>query len=633
MSMAKKKMALTLSSLLGVAAVAVLLILLNLLFKPVNARWDCTEAKVYTLSAGTRQILGKLDRSVSIRFYYSKDVANMPVFLKTYASRVEDLLGEYKRYGGRYLDIKKLNPKPDSDEEDSANLDGINGQPLDALGNDLVYLGIAVSSAGKTTILPFLSPEKEAMLEYELTRAISEVQSVKKPKVAVLSPLRVMGGIDDPQAMMRGQGGMKPAWTVIKELRRAYQVEELAAGASAVGADIDLLVLLHPKELSPETLYAIDQFVLRGGRLLAFLDPVCMVDLQNAQQQQHMAPVPSDLGVLLEAWGVSFSGGKVVVDRKLATRLRTGNGPELMPTVLSVTRAEIASEDPAAAALSNLVLFTAGAFSGKGAEGLAKTVLLRSSDDVQLMESFAIQRSPADIMKDFSSDDTPKELAVKLTGTFRTAFPDGRPGAAAAGSEAADSAPAEGLRESARPGAVVLVGDADMLYDPFCVRASNFLGQEIVQPLNDNINLALNMIDNLLGDSALFSIRSRQTAARPFVRVREMEADAEKRFQDKIAKLENDLRKVQMEIQGMQRNREQGERELLSAEQRELLKQYRRKESEAKQELKAVRKQLRRDIDSLQNRLMLANTALMPLLVIAGGLILAFVKSRRNKRQ
>ena len=267
----EKKLAAVMSSLAGVLIFALIIIIINRLFNPVNVRLDCTDGKVYTLSQGTRQILQGLDKHVSLRFYYSRDVANMPVYLKTYASRVENLLDEYKRLGGKNLDVKKLNPKPDSDEEDSANMDGISGHSTDSMGlGDKIYLGIAVSSAGKVLTLPFLSPDKESLLEYELTRAISQVKVSKKPRLGVMSSMQVMGGIDNPQAMMMGQGGMKPAWAVINELKQAFEVSELPMNSESISEDISLVMLIHPKELSEAAMFALDQFVLRAGACSPF---------------------------------------------------------------------------------------------------------------------------------------------------------------------------------------------------------------------------------------------------------------------------------------------------------------------------------------------------------------------------
>ncbi len=500
-----------------------------------------------------------------------------------------------------------------------------------------IYLGLAVSCAGKTVALPFLSPEQETLLEYELTRAITEVQISKKSRLGIMSALPVLGGIDNPQAMMMGQGGMKPAWQVVTELKRSFEVIEIPLTTESIDEDIDALLLIHPKEISQSALFAIDQFILRGGRMLAFLDPLCMVDMQSQQQQQYMPPTPSNLEPLLKAWSIGYESGKVTVDRKLATRIRTGQGADVLPTVITLGKSEISDADPASAALNNMLLFCAGAFTGEPSAGLEKTVLLSSSEDTQMMESFMTQRSGADILKSFRADERSKALAIKLTGNFPTAFPEGKPGASQEDQESADSSSSSPtsvlLTAATAPGAVVLVADADMLYDAFCVNVSNFLGQKIVQPINDNLHFALNMLESILGDSALFNIRSRATTSRPFTRVRDMEAEAEKRFQDKIEKLEGELLKVQQDINELQRKREKGEREILSSEQRQLLQQFRKKEAEAKKELKAVRKQLRQDIDNLENRIMALNIALMPLLVIIGGIAMAVYKHGRNVRQ
>ena len=327
--------------------------------------------------------------------------------------------------------------------------------------------------------------------------------------------------------------------------------------------------------------------------------------------------------------------------------MRGGYGAvETMPTVLSLTRDEMDSADPAVASLNNLLLFCAGSFSGKPVEGIRQTTLLHTSDDAGFTDTFAAQQPGEMILRNLKTDGKKHALAVKLTGTFPTAFPDGKPGDAAAEEEkkadakdAKDAkktdAPkkADGLKKSVKPGFVVLIGDADMLYDPFCVREMNFLGQKVAQPINDNLNFALNMVDQLSGDDNLLEIRARGTASHPFTVVRDLQADAEKEFRDRIVKLENDLRDVQQQINELQSKRKPGESELLSSEQRELLKEFRQKEVEARKELKQVRKQLRQKIDSLENTLIFVNMALMPLLIILAGIVVAVVRHRRGARR
>lgn len=643
MSVNKKHLQAYIYSFVGIAAMAVILVIINLLFRSSNIRLDGTADKLYTLSDGTVQTLQKLDKNVSIRFYYSKDVAQMPVGLKSYASRVEDLLKEYRRHAGKRVQITKLNPKPDSDAEDSANIDGVAGQSTDMFGaDDRIYLGLAITCAGKTQAIPFLSPEREMLLEYDLTRAIISVTNPKKSKVGVLSAMKVFGGVDNPMMMMQGQGGMKPAWFIVSELKKEYDVVDVSLDATEIASDVDVMLVLHPKDISDTAMFALDQFLLRGGRLIAFLDPLCMADMQDQQQMQmqYTPPPSSTIAPLLKAWGISFDVDQVIADRANATAIRRSaqGGAEQMPTVLSLTKDNVSADDPVTAQLSSIMVLNAGMFTGDPAEGLAKTTLLRSSDDSQMIEKFMAQRSGEDMLKEFRSDEKAKDIAIRLTGTFKTAYPDGPPPPAPKTGDTEPAAPPtapEGgwLQASARPGAVVLVADADILYDAFCVRQNSIFGQTFVQPINHNLALAQNLVENMAGDSALFAIRSRGGTARPFTRVRAMEIAAAERYQAQINKLEAEVQDIQREINDLQRKRNPGEKDLLSSEQREILAKFRRKEAEAKKSLKEVRKQLRQDIDGLESNIMLANIALMPALVILGGITLALIKRKRSVRQ
>ncbi len=631
-----------LSSAVAIIAVAAILVIIGIIFKNTNLRLDCTEDKLYTLSNATKTTLKELDKKLTIRFYYSKDVAQMPVMLKNYAKRVDDMLTEYEICANGNIRIEKLNPKPDTDAEDSANLDGVTGQGSDALGlEENIYLGIAIRSGDQLVALPFLSPEREALLEYDITRAIITVTHPVKHKVGILSSMRVFGGIDNPNMMMQGQGGMKPAWLLVTELKKEYDVSEISMSAEEIPADIDLLVAIHPKEPSQKLLYAIDQFVLRGGRLIAFLDPMCVADIQN-QPQQQMAYMPpnatSTLGELLTAWGVDFNAGNVVIDRTCATQIQTRrNGPpEVMPNVLSLDEKHVSNDDPATAQLTSLLMLNAGSFTGTPAEGLNKTVLITSSDDSTTLEKFMTQRSGEDMLKDFRSDEKKQELAIRLTGTFKTAFPNGLPEEKKdekkddKADDKKEEPKPEGLKESAKPGAVILLADADMIYDPFCVRQNSIFGQTFYQPLNNNLALVQNLVEALSGDARLFEIRSRGVRQHPFTRVREMEKAASDKYKDEIKKFEQDVQSFQRELYTMQKQRSSGDKELLSKQQKEAVAKLKKKEAEARKNLKAVRKDMRKEIESLENNVMLVNIGLMPLLVILGGIALAISKRIRS---
>lgn len=615
-------------SLVGVVIVAAILIFANALLKPANLRWDRTEGKLYTLSGGTQNILANLDKSVSVRFYFSRDTAEMPVFLKTYAARVEDMLGEFKRAGGRRIELRKLNPQPDSDEADSAVLDGITGQSLDAMGmGDPIYFGIAVSAGGKTAALPFLNPNDEARLEYNLARAVVEVSRDRKARLGVLSSMQVMGENDPKMQMMRmmgqAQGEPKPAWALIDELKRDFDVEEVPADAASIDPAIDTLLVVQAEKLSDATLFALDQFLLRGGRMMVFADPMCITGMQQNRSPYQQEP-ESDFALekLLAAWGVRFDADRVIADRRLGTRIRTYSGVETMPTVLSLTKDEISGTDPAMASLHSIQMYIAGSFSGTPADGLKKEILLGSSKEAGQVAKFAAQQSGEALLRDLKPDHRVHELAVKLSGMFPTAFPEGKPGAAAEDTTS--------LKSSAQPGVVILVGDVDMIHDSFSVRTGNFMGRRISQPINDNLNFVQNMVEQLSGDGNLFEIRTRATASRPFTVVRDMEAEASREFQGKIQQFEAELQQVQAQISELQGKRSGEDRELLSAEQREVLKGYRLKEVEARKDLKIVRRQLRARIDKLENTLIFVNMALMPILVIVAGITVAVIKRKRS---
>ncbi len=624
-----------LGSVVGILVVAIVLIILNAILKPVGVRWDCTGDKRYTLSPGSLNILKKLDKEVTLRFYYSREAADMPVYLKNYASRVEDMLGEFQRAGGNRIEVHQLNPTPDSDEEDSAALDGISGQQLDITGaSDPIYFGVAVSCGGRTSVLPFLSPENESQLEYDIARTISEVASDRRAKLGILSTLPVMGGYTAPPMMMNS--APNPPWWIITELKRNYNVVEIAAGSSVFDSDIDVILVFQPKALRPGTLYALDQFVLRGGKLLAFLDPLA---LSGNQQQQQPYGMPDEYAFdrLLNTWGIEFDSKRIIADRKLATQIGGSLGnTEVMPAVLTLNKDEINTDIPALSSLGMIQLFCAGVFSGTPADGLEKTVLLHSSDDAGMIDPYEVQSSGAEIFKMVKPENRELALAIQLSGTFQTAFPEGEPKLGASEEEEgkAESANADksldSLKKSAQPGTVMLIGDTDMLYDSFCVRQGNFLGQAVSQPINDNLGFVLNLIDQLCGDENLFAIRSRGISSRPFTVVRDLQAKAEKEFQGKIAGIEEELRNFQRQIDELQQQRQPGEKELLSSDQRKVLADFRKKEVEARKELKLVRRQLRQEIDALENNLIFVNIILMPLLVVVAGIVVALIKRKRS---
>ena len=611
-------------STVGVVAMLAIIVAFNIIAARGKRRIDLTAEHAYTLSPGTKAILAKLDTPVQIRFYCSRGENDMPVMLKTYAQRVEDLLGEFRQHSKGNIDIQKLDPQPDSDAEDSAKLDGIEGQMLPQGAS--IYLGVSVSMLDQKEAIPFLAPNRERLLEYDIARAISRVTTPSKPVVGVMSALPVSGGGMNPMMMRMGQQGQQP-WVLMTEMQRDFTVKTVEVTADKIPDEVKVLVLIHPKMLSDAAQFAIDQFVMRGGKLIAFLDPLSVLDRQS---QMMGPPSSSSLDKLLKAWGLTFDATKVVADMDYVGRTRQGRAP----SVLQLTEKAVNKDDVLTGDVDNLLMVFAGAFSGTPAEGLTETVLIKSSKNSELVDPMTAQMGGDEVTKNFKPSGTEYSLAVRLAGKFKTAFPEGKPKAPDAKPEAKPDEPKpeekkdapadQSLKESGTDGAVILVGDTDMIQDQVAVtEAMNpFGGQRMVMPQNGNLAFAQGAIEQMTGDSNLITVRSRASRERPFTVVKKMQADAEANYRTKIKDLETSLADAQKKLNELQRSKasaEGGQRFILSPEQQAEIANFRKKETDVKQQLKTERKKLRADIDSLENRVKWVNIAGMPVLVTAGG--------------
>jgi gliding motility-associatede transport system auxiliary component len=625
-------------SVVGVIAVLIILVAINLLGGFLKFRSDLTENKLYTLSDGTKKILNKLDTDVVVRFYFSKDNASVPVPLRTYAQEVQDLLDEYQQYGHGKIKVIKLDPKPDSDAEDSANLDGIEGQAVDL--TDKIYLGIAVSCLDAKTTIPSLSPDRETLLEYDLSRAISSVVNPKKAVIGVMSALPVTGRESSPMMMQQREQPSQP-WIFLNELKENYVVRDIPLTTDKIDADVSVLVLVHPQGITDDAQFAIDQFLLRGGKMVALLDPFSFVEAQTAGPYGGAAGYDSTLNKLVPAWGIDFSPKKMIADPTFATQVQRENDVQSDPTILSITSEGINKEDTLGAAISDLLMPFAGAFIGKPAEGLKEDVLIKSSTQAGLVDVSAMQAGADAIRKELKSANTAYPIAIRLSGKFKTAFPDGKPASKTSAQPSSSPTPQPAasasppskedyLKEGKSEGVVILVGDSDFAYDAIAGRAQQVLTQSVFVPSNGNLNFIQSSVEQLAGDSDLIGIRSRSSGNRPFVVVNKMEAAAEQKYQSKIDELEDNLNQTRQKLAALQTSKQSDQKTLLSPEQQAEIKKFQENEATANKELKQVRKNLRQEIDSLQTTVKWVDIAGMPVIVTLVGLTLALVKRRRR---
>ncbi len=632
--MQKKSLETFLYSVGGVIAMALILVAVNVILSGARQRVDLTQEKAYTLSNGTRAILAKLDTPVKVRFYCSQSAAATPqsVFLKSYARKVEDLLAEYKQAAKGKLIIEKYDPQPDSDAEDSARLDGITGAQMPS--GDTFYLGIAVSLLDSKEAIPFCQPTRERLLEYDLTRAITRVVTPEKPVVGVMSSLPVFGGGGNPMMMQMGQRP-QPAWAIIGELQKDFTVRNVAMTSDKIEESIKVLVIIHPKEITDAAQFAIDQFVLRGGKVIAFLDANSLVDNQNQRNPMmgQMGGGGSSLDKLLKAWGVTFESSKVLADRNFQMVLGDGSDAQ-RPTWLSLTPEGLDKDDVITSQIDNIWYFAGGAFSGTPADGLKQTVLLKSTKDSGLVEGFLANLSPESAMKDFKPSGKEQALAVRLTGKFKTAYPNGDPNQApaepAAGETNTPAKPVDNsLKESKVESTVILVGDADMIQDNFTVQDNQTPFGNWRRQLNANLNFAQNAVEQLAGDNNLIAVRSRATLNRPFEVVRKKEAEASAKFQGVVDELQKTAQAAQQRINELQAQKsDQNQRFIITPEQQAEIAKLEKESVETDKKLRAVKKDLAREVDSLKTSLTWWNIFAMPAVVTIGGILLAVYKRK-----
>jgi ABC-type uncharacterized transport system involved in gliding motility auxiliary subunit len=615
----------------GIAIMFVLLIAFYVVTGAAKDRIDLTAERAFTLSQGTKKILGRLDSRVTIRFYCTQAGNAMPPSLHTYAQHIEDLLNEYQQASKGKIVVQKFDPQPDSDAEDSARLDGVEGQATGPFGGEKVYLGVVVSMLDQKVAIPWLPPERERLLEYDISRAIARVINPTPAVIGMMSALPVFGSAPNPMMQRMGQSASEP-YTFVSELKKDFTVREIPMTASKIDDDIGVLLVVHPRDITEATQYAIDQFIMRGGKLLAFLDPHAYFDQKHDQMSQVLGESSgqSSLPALLKVWGLDMDVNKVVADMTFA-----GHNPQnnsLMPTVLLINKDGINKDDVVTSQIDNLVLPFAGAFTGKPAEGLKETVLIHSSSQSELVEGVTASIAAEQIVKDFKASGVEYAMAVRLTGKFKTAFPDGAPKPAKDDKEETKDQPkSAALKESKTEGVVTLVADTDMLADQVCVQVRNFMGYRMVQPMNGNLNLVQSLVEQLAGDSDLITLRSRASLNRPFTRLKEMEAKAGREWEDKLKELEAKKSETERKISELQAAKPGSEQKfILSPEQQKELANYQETVANANKDLKETRKKLRKETDSLEFWTKVMNIGAVPVLVAATGLVLAMYKRKRT---
>jgi ABC-type uncharacterized transport system involved in gliding motility auxiliary subunit len=580
-----------------------------------GARLDLTEQKLYTISAGTEQILAELEQPIELDFFFSDTTAKDLPALRNYAKRVEEMLKAYQRAADGKIQLRIIDPAPFSEDEDKAAEFGLQGIPLQQ-GGDQLYLGLAGKNAqGDTQVIPFFALDQEEFLEYELSRLVQSLAKPERPVVGVLSGLPINGGFD----MQARQP--TPPWMVMEEIRQLFKIESLKADVDLIPEQVSVLLLIHPKQLPEQTLYAIDQFVLRGGKLLAFVDPFSEADTQAGMPGELAIDKASSLTPLFKAWGLRMVPDKVLGDGSYAMSVSMGQGQRAVRHAawLSLPKRALDQDDISTAALENLTVATAGIL--EPLEG-AKTrfiPLLQSSQYAMPFDAkrFGLLQNPEELIRELQPTGERYAIAARISGPAQSAYPDGIEGRK------------DGLKQADSIN-VIAVADTDLLSDRMWVQVQDFFGQRIPQPWADNAAFAINALDNLSGSDALISVRSRGRFTRPFEVVEAIQRDAEVRFREKEQALQARLADTEQKLAALQRSDDPSKALELTPEQQATLRQFLQEKVKIRKELREVRYQLNADIEALGRSLKFANIALVPLLLTLGVLALWLWRRRQQ---
>ncbi len=610
-----------------------------------SARLDLTDGRLYTLSTGSRNIAASLQEPIRFSLYYSEQqTADLPAQVTGYAQRVREVLAEYANASRGKIVVQYINPEPFSDAEDKAVAAGLLGLPAGPTGGQRFYFGlVATNSTDKQEVIPFFRPDREEFLEYELTRIVNLLSEAKRPTIGVMSWLPIQGGEFNP--MTRQQP--PPAWQVATLAREMFNLRTVPPTAAEIPRDINVLWIVHPKNPSEATLYAIDQFVLRGGRLLVFVDPNCEADIPPGVNPMQAMGLPknSDLPRLFEKWGVELVPGSLAADRDAAIRVNAGGQGRSEPVDyvlwLSLGSDNLNRQDAVTGQLRTLNIATAGILRRRDGAGTTFQPLVSTGPNAAIIgaDRVSFMPDPRALLADYKSGGSPLVIAARITGKVRSAF-DGPPAPAPAASpDQPPPAPPAGphIAESAEPANIIIVADCDMLQDRFWIEEQR-LGQ-IVLGLNkfaDNGDLAIGALDNLSGSSDLISVRSRGTFQRPFNRVNQLRREAEQRYLATELALQNKLRETQTKIDELQRSRTDAQSTansvILTPEQQAEIEKFRAEQVQTRKQLRDVQHQLNKDIEGLGRTVKLVNIWMMPALVGLAAVGLGAWRARRRRQ-
>jgi ABC-type uncharacterized transport system involved in gliding motility auxiliary subunit len=612
-------------AVLGIGLAAILFAAINVFSSTLldPARLDLTEDGLFTVSDGTADVIATIDEPIILRFYYSRDLGIVSPGHGTFATRVRELLEHYADLSDGMLRLSVIDPEPFSVEEDEAVAGGLRGITLSQAG-DLAYFGLlANNSTDDKEVVPFFDPRREPYLEYDLTKLIFNLAQPKKKVVALLSGLPLEA---DPLNNNR-------PWAIIEQMKQFFEVRPIGGKKTVIDDDVDVLMLVHPRELADETRYAVDQFVLGGGKALVFVDPLSEEAAATAMAMRRPpGPADSRIEKLFDAWGVAFGIDMIVGDMDAALKVRAPSGDGRTVVVdylawMNLDARHMSRDDVVTDRLENVNVATTGFLTAKEGTGTELTPLISTGPRSMriVTEAVRLRPDPVSLYRKFKSEDKSYVLAARVRGPVKSAFPEGPPADAGEASEH--------LTESKGPVNLVIVADTDMLSDRLWLEAQDFLGQRMLSKTADNGDFVINILDNLMGSDGLIGLRSRGLSARPFHRIMAIQRTAEMRYLRSKQELSDKLTSARQKLIDLEKKAGNKGGEILTKEQKKTVREFRSEMVTIRQQLRNVQHALRKDIEALGTWLTVLNIWAMPALVSVVALVMAIVHRRRYRRR
>ncbi len=639
-------------SLLAFALLAVFFVSTNIVSNNMLQGWriDLTKEKLYTLSDGTKKIIENIDEPITLRLYYSVALANdIPTF-RTYAARVRELIEEFASYSNGKIRLEIVDPKPFTDEEDDAVRYGMQG--VQVTDTDKLYFGlVGFNLTDDQESVPFFQQEKESFLEYELTRLIHNLSDPKKPVIGLVTGHQMNAGVSP---MMRLNPNAPRPWAILEQIRETMELKDLGTSFESIEPGVDVLLIVHPPELKPATLYAIDQFVMNGGKVIAYLDPMSELgssQLRAAQGRPVQTPVSSNLEPLLAAWGAKMHEDKVVGDWSIARQVNVGQYGRVeivryLPW-LKLEAENYNTDDIVTSQLGNVMFAAAGAFEPLEGATTQFLPLIQSTENAMLLKAEDIKfgPDPKTLISNFEADGIRHVVAASITGPAKSAFPDGppttepkdeddkiSPGSDKDAKKTDKTDKVEHIAEAKAPLNIILVSDGDSLYDNFWLQSREIGGQSVYIPTAANGSLLMNALDNLAGSSELINLRSRQRSDRPFRVVETLRRQAEQKFLNQEDELNKKLEDTLKKISNLQSKAQAEGGALLSEQQQAAIDEARQEVIGTRKQLRDVQANLNADIEQLESRVKLINIAAVPLLFTLLAIIVAALRLRRRRK-